>query len=257
MAVVTTLAACNTNPALNGPDGTVDPPSFLDDSIRYALSFIAELRDGAGMPTGVFYPFYGTIAPTGYVKLNGSLVLRADYPGLLALANANGGLVTEAEWTAGAWGRFSVGDGITTMRLPDVRSMFIQGLDESRGLDVGRALGSYQAPDNQAHVHPVTDPTHSHGVNDPTHGHTTDAQGNHSHTSSQLATAGGAVNLGFTFIAASPVSGSTDGAGNHTHNVYGAYTGIGINGAGTGISIQSQGSVARPRNLAYPMIMKF
>lgn len=48
MAITTTLAACSTNPALNGPDGSTDLPSALDDAVRYALSFIAQLRDGTG-----------------------------------------------------------------------------------------------------------------------------------------------------------------------------------------------------------------
>ena len=45
MAITTTLAACSQTVALNGPDGAVDAPSTLDDSIRYALSFIAQIRD--------------------------------------------------------------------------------------------------------------------------------------------------------------------------------------------------------------------
>ena len=45
MSITTTLAACSTTPANNGPDGAVDPPSTLDDAIRSALSFIAQLRD--------------------------------------------------------------------------------------------------------------------------------------------------------------------------------------------------------------------
>ena len=45
MSVTTTLAACSTTVSLNGPDGAVDAPSTLDDSIRYALSFVATLRD--------------------------------------------------------------------------------------------------------------------------------------------------------------------------------------------------------------------
>jgi hypothetical protein len=51
MAITTTLAACNTNPALNGPDGT-DLLSTADDAIRYGLSFIAQLRDGTGFTAG-------------------------------------------------------------------------------------------------------------------------------------------------------------------------------------------------------------
>lgn len=48
MAVNTTLAGLSQTAASNGPDGSADPPSSLDDAIRYALSFIAQLRDGNG-----------------------------------------------------------------------------------------------------------------------------------------------------------------------------------------------------------------
>lgn len=48
MSVNTTLAGLSQTAASNGPDGASDPPSSLDDAIRYALSFIAQLRDGNG-----------------------------------------------------------------------------------------------------------------------------------------------------------------------------------------------------------------
>lgn len=52
MSINTTLAGLSTNPALNGPDGAVDPPSALDDQQRYHGSFIAQLRDGTGFSAG-------------------------------------------------------------------------------------------------------------------------------------------------------------------------------------------------------------
>jgi hypothetical protein len=48
LAVNTTLAGLSQTPASNGPDGATDPPSSIDDAIRYALAFIAQLRDGNG-----------------------------------------------------------------------------------------------------------------------------------------------------------------------------------------------------------------
>ncbi len=56
MGINTTLAGLSTNPALNGPDGSVDPPSALDDQQRYHGSFIAQLRDGVGFKLGVGGP---------------------------------------------------------------------------------------------------------------------------------------------------------------------------------------------------------
>lgn len=52
MPLNTTLAGLSQNPALNGLAGT-DLPSQIDDQLRYALAFIAQLRDGAGFTTGL------------------------------------------------------------------------------------------------------------------------------------------------------------------------------------------------------------
>jgi hypothetical protein len=52
MAIIKTIAALSQTPDLNGPDGSVDPPSSLDDQERYLGSFIAQLRDGVGYSVG-------------------------------------------------------------------------------------------------------------------------------------------------------------------------------------------------------------
>ncbi|WP_208507952.1 tail fiber domain-containing protein [Variovorax paradoxus] len=56
MAINTTLASLSQNAALNGPVGATDPPAILDDGLRYALSFIAQLRDGVGFKVGIGGP---------------------------------------------------------------------------------------------------------------------------------------------------------------------------------------------------------
>ncbi|MBT2322515.1 tail fiber protein [Variovorax paradoxus] len=260
MAIVTTLAACNVNPALNGPDGATDLPSTLDDAIRFLCSFVAQLRDGAGIRTGAVLPFPIATAPLGFLKLNGALISRTTYADLFAFATSSG-LVSEATWAAGSSGLFSVGDGSTTFRLPDARGTFFRGLDESRGLDIGRALGVYQDHANVVHAHSVSDPTHAHGVSDPghIHGASSDAQGNHQHTyvgpGDILLGAGAGFN-----VANQNITRATDAAGNHAHNITVNLNGsnIAIFGAGTGISIQNQGSAdGHPRNLAYPFYIKY
>lgn len=52
MTINTTLAGLSQTASLNGPDGSADLPSSLDDAIRYSNSFIAMLRDGAGFTAG-------------------------------------------------------------------------------------------------------------------------------------------------------------------------------------------------------------
>lgn len=257
MAITTTLAACNTNPALNGPDGS-DLPSTLDDAIRYALSFIAQLRDGAGMPVGAIMPFAGTTGtPTGWVKANGALLSRTTYSALFAYASSQG-LVTESDWTATSSGRFSVGDGSTTFRIPDTRGMFIRGLDESRGLDASRAVGTYQDQANAPHVHGVTDPQHNHADPGHTHNGGTNPSGAHQHGYAGWASTGVQAASGITSATVyAPTAANTDPIGNHQHTFTTDPRGAGLSAASTGISIQSQGTEGHPRNLAYPMFIKY
>jgi len=260
MAIVTSLASCSTNPALNGPDGATDPPSVLDDAIRYLCSFVAELRDGAGLRTGAMMMFPTASAPQGFLKMNGVLVSRTTYANLFAFATSSG-LVSEATWSGGSSGLFSVGDGSTTFRLPDLRGCFTRGLDESRGLDASRAIGVFQDHANVVHAHGVTDPTHAHAVADAghVHGANTDVQGDHAHSFTGAFQSGTGADIGF--LPRLELTGAaTNVAGAHGHNiaVHLAGTGVAIYGNGTGISIQNQGSAdGHPRNQAYPWYIKF
>lgn len=106
-----------------------------------------------GTPYGAFLPWPGETPPPGYIKANGALLARTGggaYPKLTA-AFLGGGLkvVTEAVWTAGAKGSYSQGDGSTNYRIPELRGEFIRGVDDGRGVDAGRALGSWQADASQ------------------------------------------------------------------------------------------------------------
>jgi len=254
MAVTTTLAACNVNPALNGPDGS-DLPSTLDDAIRYLCSFAAQLRDGAGMPVGMIAPFAGGTTAPGWIKANGALVSRTTYAALFAYASAQG-LVSEATWTANSSGRFSVGDGSTTFRLPDMRGLFMRGLDESRGLDPARAVGTFQDHDNAPHAHGIADPGHNHG--DPGHSHagTTSASGDHSHSFTGWVGSGAGAFSGATTVYA-PTGGTTGPAGNHAHTIATDARVSNLQPALTGVAVQLQGVEGRPRNLAYPFFIKY
>lgn len=97
--------------------------------------------------------FPGTSAPSGRLKCNGALVSRTTYAALWAYAQTSGNLVSEATWSAGQQGGFSTGDGSTTFRLPDGRAEFIRGLDDSRGVDSGRGIGTSQADALKSHHH--------------------------------------------------------------------------------------------------------
>jgi microcystin-dependent protein len=195
--------------------------------------------------------FYMATPPPGRVKANGAVVSRTDplYRGIFARIGTT----------------FGAGDGSTTFQLPDMRGEFERGLDDGRGVDAGRTIGSAQSQTIQSHAHGVNDPTHAHSVYDPGHAHAV-ADPGHAH---------GVYDPGHTHglnreTLSAPTgsawrvngSGSTVATGTSTTGIaiYGAATGIGIyaagtsvaiNGAATGISIQNTGSAeTRPRNIA-------
>lgn len=126
---------------------------------------VLKLSTGAsvnGVPVGSTIYVPSTTPPPGYLKKNGSLLLRADYPELYAFAVASGNMAaSDGAWTVG---KFSPGDGSTTFRIPDGRGEIVRGWDDGRGVDSGRALGSWQDGDNKAHTHGITDPGHSHAL---------------------------------------------------------------------------------------------
>lgn len=82
--------------------------------------------------------FYGmSSAPTGWLKANGAAVSRTTYATLFAAIGTT----------------FGTGDGSSTFNLPDLRGEFPRGWDDSRGVDSGRAFGSAQSGQVEAHTH--------------------------------------------------------------------------------------------------------
>lgn len=78
-----------------------------------------------------------TTAPLVYLKANGAAVSR----------------ITHATVFAAIGTTFGAGDDSTIPNLPDVRSEFIHGWDDSRGVDGGSVLGSNQASQNLLQRH--------------------------------------------------------------------------------------------------------
>ena len=87
--------------------------------------------------------FYRPFLMPGYVKANGATVIRTDYPNLVAYANNN-------IWTSNPdiepW-KFGVGDGNTTMILPNYLNRVLQGGDSPAVLAAGlpNITGQYYA----------------------------------------------------------------------------------------------------------------
>jgi hypothetical protein len=106
---------------------------------------------------------------------NGQVVNRADYPRLWQyIQTVAGSLFDDFTWanSPGFKGFFSSGNGSTTFRLPDLRSMFIRGLDFGAGIDFARNNsnpGGYEADAFKSHSHnynPGDQPGRSDNAND-------------------------------------------------------------------------------------------
>ncbi|PZU85218.1 MAG: hypothetical protein DI528_12850 [Shinella sp.] len=209
--------------------------------INDSFSEIAPVLDSArrGTPIGGLQFMATTTAPPGWISPAGPLLSRTEYPELWAHAQTSGMLAaSDSVWSSsGLYGLFSPGDGATTFRAPDLRGLFPRVWDAGRGVDSGRAVGTYQGSQNLLHGHGVNDPGHAHGVADPGHSHGYD---------------GTTSGSGFDAI---ELGGGPTGAS--SGRIHGSNTGIGIYGSGTGISIQaSGGSEARPGNIALPIYMR-
>ncbi len=187
----------------------------------------------------------------GYVKLNGALLLRADYPALWAYAQASGNIVTEEAWSAGNWGAFSWGTDGTNFRIPDVRGEHPRFWDDGRGVDRDRKIGSYQAPQNLSHDHIAS----ASAVGDHLHGAWTDGQGAHRHQSgihrNSMVYGGGGPQDDIGENPTDPVYTSTDG--HHIHNVGISYAGA----HGHDITVYANGGTeVRVRTVALLAMMR-
>ncbi len=91
----------------------------------------------SGLSAGTIAYFAASAAPAGFVKANGAAVSRTTYAALfLAIGTTYG-----------------AGDGSTTFNVPDLRGEFLRSLDDGRGVDSGRGIGTAQADAMQGHYH--------------------------------------------------------------------------------------------------------
>jgi len=147
-----------TDPVLGGPNGvdnlqakqlanrtqwlrqqieTLQAAGFLDQAAADALyAHVGHSHQGL-MPAGGIIAMALSAAPTGYLECNGAAISRTTYADLFAAIGTT----------------FGAGDGSTTFNLPDLRGEFIRGWDNGRGVDAGRALGSWQVDAFRSHMH--------------------------------------------------------------------------------------------------------
>lgn len=90
-------------------------------------------------------------ARRGTLKANGADISTTTYAPLYHWAKHHGLMDSAGAWVAGTF-RFRE-NGSGTFRLPDLRGEFIRAWDDGRGVDSGRALGSWQNHQLQDHDH--------------------------------------------------------------------------------------------------------
>lgn len=197
-----------TSPAFSGtPTAPTAAPGTSSTQIA-TTEFVAQAQV-ISMPPGMVAAFARPTAPNGWLKANGAAVSRSTYPNLFAAIGTT----------------FGAGDGVNTFNLPDLRGEFVRGLDDGRGIDAARTIGSAQNSQNLAHNHGVTDPGHNHSSSIPTKPNGTGA---------------------------GPVA-MVDGI-----NPISEHVSIATTSASANVSIQSSGGTeARPRNIALLYAIKF
>lgn len=98
----------------------------------------AMIAQASALPVGATVAFPVDKVAPGFLELDGSVKSIAVYPDLAAFL---GTLYNKGD------------EGAGNFRLPESRAEFLRGWDHGRGVDAGRAIGSWQADDNKAHAH--------------------------------------------------------------------------------------------------------
>jgi microcystin-dependent protein len=125
---------------------------------------MADRRRNLGIPSGVVFPFAGTVAPYGYLICDGSPILKSEYPQLfLSIGFSHGDGSQNSDGTASGF------TSTTHFNLPDYRGRFLRGVDGLAGNDPdkltrlasktggtsGNNVGSVQQDAMQGHWHNI------------------------------------------------------------------------------------------------------
>jgi len=218
-------SALSGNVALTLP-ASITNGGFLQTDGSGNLSF----QIVAGVPTSAVFCVAVATVPTGYLECNGAAVSRTTYSALFAIIGTN----------------YGTGNGSSTFNLPDLRGEFIRGFDNGKGTDSGRSIASSQSAQNASHNHSIslsgTTSTASLTGSITKISETFQSGGG---SASGVFTKTGGVNAGNTpsRVDTSPAAG-VDLNASHNHT----FSASGTSG--------SQGSEARPRNIAMMYIIK-
>ena len=128
-------SALSGNVALTLPS-SITNGGFLQTDGSGNLSF----QIVAGVPSGSVFCMAVATVPSGYLECNGAAVSRTTYAALFAIIGTN----------------YGTGNGSSTFNLPDLRGEFVRGFDNGRGADSGRSIASSQGASNASHNHSIS-----------------------------------------------------------------------------------------------------
>lgn len=187
----------------------------LDSSGRLPAVDGSQLTNINIIPVGAIISVIHAAPVAGWLDLDGSLINRTMYPLLFGLYGT----------------AYGVGDGVTTFGLPDLRGQFLRVWDNSKGVDVGRTLGSVQDDAIKIHSHQAgTLVTGSAGA----HTHTVPNEGTNQNSNQALMNDNGSSSTQFT---------NTSSAGAHTHTI-------------TGATADTGAIETRPKNVAVRVLVR-
>ena len=128
-------SALSGNVALTLPS-SITNGGFLQTDGSGNLSF----QIVAGVPSGSVFCMAVATVPSGYLECNGNAVSRTTYAALFAIIGTN----------------YGTGNGSSTFNLPDLRGEFVRGFDNGRNADTGRSIASSQGASNASHNHSIS-----------------------------------------------------------------------------------------------------
>ena len=155
---ITSTGSATTGIFLNDADNSahisLKAPDVVSSNITYKLP--ASITNGgflqtdgsgnlsfqivAGVPSGSVFCMAVATVPSGYLECNGATVSRTTYAALFAVIGTQYGSTNSSNF-----------------KVPDLRGEFVRGFDNGRGADSGRSIASSQGASNASHNHSFSD----------------------------------------------------------------------------------------------------
>ena len=115
----------------------VSPSGVVEEDRVFSVGRGVEWGNVEGKPVSEIFSIAASNAPAGAFECDGRAISRTQFARLFGRIGT----------------RYGAGNGATTFNVPDLRGEFIRGWDNGRGIDAGRAIGSFQIDTQQGHRH--------------------------------------------------------------------------------------------------------